>query len=228
MQPALLILFSPNKAYPSAVNLTLNETNLQQVNSCRYLGIIGLVDDELKWKPHIDVVTQKLKKVIGICYKVRYKLPEWCLCNIYFAFVYTYITCGLEIYGNTCVTYLNKLTTLNNKIHRILQRKSPRCCTTCFHIQYNILPPAQLFTCHVINLVYTRSSAIAEGPRDASCQLKSCQLPRNSAETTYTSPDQIDGMKLEVQLEAMRDKQADDGRVVYITCIPTTCCGEIF
>ena len=45
----------------------------------------------------------------------------------------------------------------------------------------------------------TRSSAIAEGPRDASCQLKSCQLPRNSAETTYTtSPDQIDGMKLEI------------------------------
>ena len=45
----------------------------------------------------------------------------------------------------------------------------------------------------------TRSSAIAEGPRYASCQLKSCQLPRNSAETTYTtSPDQIDGMKLEI------------------------------
>jgi len=31
--------------------------------------------------------------------------------------------------------------------------------------------------------IFTRSSAIAEGPRDASCQLKSCQLPRNSAET---------------------------------------------
>jgi len=45
----------------------------------------------------------------------------------------------------------------------------------------------------------SRSSAIAEGPRDALCQLKSCQLPRNSAETTYTtSPDQIDGMKLEI------------------------------
>jgi len=33
----------------------------------------------------------------------------------------------------------------------------------------------------------TRSSAIAEEPRDASCQLTSCQLPRNSAETTYTT-----------------------------------------
>ena len=45
----------------------------------------------------------------------------------------------------------------------------------------------------------TRSSAIAEGTWDASCQLKPCQLPHNSAETTYTtSPDQIDGMKLEI------------------------------
>ena len=45
----------------------------------------------------------------------------------------------------------------------------------------------------------TRSSAIAEGPRDASCRLKSCQLRRNSAKTTYmTSPDHIDGMKLEI------------------------------
>ena len=33
---------------------------------------------------------------------------------------------------------------------------------------------------------------IAEGPSDASCQLKSCQLPCNSAETTCTtSPEQI-------------------------------------
>ena len=45
----------------------------------------------------------------------------------------------------------------------------------------------------------TKSSAIAEGPRDVSCQLKSCQLRRNSAETTcMTSLDQIDVMKLEV------------------------------
>ena len=44
----------------------------------------------------------------------------------------------------------------------------------------------------------TRSSAIAEGLRNASCQLKSCQLPCNSAETTCTtSPEQIKVMKLE-------------------------------
>ena len=46
--------------------------------------------------------------------------------------------------------------------------------------------------------IMTRSSAVAEGPRNASCQLKSCQLPRNSAETTSTTgPEQIEVMKLE-------------------------------
>ena len=30
------------------------------------------------------------------------------------------------------------------------------------------------------------------------------------------------------ELEAMCYKQTDDGRVVYKTCITTTCCGEIF
>jgi len=50
----------------------------------------------------------------------------------------------------------------------------------------------------------TRSSAIVEGPRDASCQLKSCQLPRNSAETTCTtSPEHIEVMKLEGYSGAM-------------------------
>jgi len=39
----------------------------------------------------------------------------------------------------------------------------------------------------VEKVVLTRSSAIAERPRDASCQLKPCQLPRNSAEITCTT-----------------------------------------
>jgi len=45
---------------------------------------------------------------------------------------------------------------------------------------------------------YKKSLAIAEGPRDGSCQLKSCQLPSNIAvNTCATSPEQIEVMKLE-------------------------------
>jgi len=42
---------------------------------------------------------------------------------IYFAFVYSRLCYGSEIYGNTYQTYLSKLHILNNKILRILQNK---------------------------------------------------------------------------------------------------------
>jgi len=58
-----------------------------------------------------------------------------------------------------------------------------------------------------IQLSEARSSAISEGLCDASCQLKSCQLPRNSAETTCTtSPEQIEVIKLEGYSGAMCNK----------------------
>ena len=130
--------------------------------------------------------------------------------------------------------------------------------------------------------VNTRSSAIAEKPRDASCQLKSCQLPCNSAETTCTTGPEnkklsyrrvtarcvLSVVILPIATQQSRNyirqvltkpmvwtfsrrqcvintvhstmtrpsrfhclrchKQTDDCQVVYITCIPTTCCGESF
>ena len=62
----------------------------------------------------------------------------------------------------------------------------------------------------------TRSSAIAEWLRDASCQSKSCQLPRNSAETTCTtSPEQIEVMKSKRYSKAMCNKHVHY-RVAFI------------
>jgi len=82
-------------------------------------------------------------------------------------------------------------------------------------------------------------------------QLKSCQLPRNSAETTCTtSPEQIEVMKLESYSSPMCNKHVHStmtrsSRVHWpigvinkptmdvlwispVRRIPTTCCGEIF
>ena len=95
----------------------------------------------------------------------------------------------------------------------------------------------------------TTSSAVADGPRDPSCQLKSRQLPRNSAETTCTtSPEQIEVMKLEGYRGPMCNKHVHStmtrssrfhcligvinkpttDELWNITSLPTTCCGEIF
>jgi len=44
---------------------------------------------------------------------------------IYFALIHSHLNYGVEIYGDCCRTYMNKLMVLNNKILRILQN-APR------------------------------------------------------------------------------------------------------
>ena len=65
-------------------------------------------------------------------------------------------------------------------------RTDPKTCDTVTRDAVARLIALSLLN-NTVLLELTRSSAIAEGPRDASCQLKSCQLPRNSAETTRTT-----------------------------------------
>ena len=63
---------------------------------------------------------------------------------------------------------------------------------------YSLLHCTSLSTVRLVIMCQHHVIHITEGPRDALCQLKSCQLPRNSAETTCTkSPEQIEVMKLE-------------------------------
>jgi len=76
------------------------------------------------WFP-LFYLLQKLKRLLDIlCSRMRYKLPDGCLQNIYFVFVHPYILYGLEVYGNAFPSYLDKLTELNNKLLRILQKKA--------------------------------------------------------------------------------------------------------
>jgi len=68
---------------------------LSMLKATSILGVI--IDSELKWKLHIDLVTQKLKHSVGIHYKLQYNLPDWCLRNIYFAFIHPYTLCSKKM-----------------------------------------------------------------------------------------------------------------------------------
>ena len=59
----------------------------------------------------------------SIFYKLRDKLPDQMLREIYYAFIHSHVLYGVEIYANTKPTYLDKLMKLNNKLLRILQCK---------------------------------------------------------------------------------------------------------
>ena len=125
----------------TAQTLYIHNKVIQNVASCKYLGI--LIDSDLKWTEHIKYIHNNLIKFVSISYKIRTKLPPevGLLRLIYFAFVHSHLLYGIEIYGNTTANHLSKLLVLlNNRLLRILQHKPFKTHTTDLYNTYFTLP----------------------------------------------------------------------------------------
>ena len=79
-------LFGASDSDRSAVKLNIVDVELKQVVSTKYLGI--MIDYQLNWSTHIDLIYKKLIKFNGIFYKLRTRLPFnikkdylFCLCS---------------------------------------------------------------------------------------------------------------------------------------------------
>ena len=121
-------------------------------NCVKYLGV--QLDDTLSWKPHILYLEKKIKRFIGIFYKRRGLLSYSCRKNLYYAFVYSNIQYGIEVYANTFPTYLSRISIINNAILRILQFKKRDTALIDLYRSYNTLPILLLFKLCVLKLVH--------------------------------------------------------------------------
>ncbi len=67
------------------LDISLDLLPINQVRSCTYLGME--IDDEIKWKNHINKVIKKIIRFVGIFYKIRNKIPAGIRKQLYFALV---------------------------------------------------------------------------------------------------------------------------------------------
>ena len=64
------MLFSNRKKIMNqSVNLMIEKNNIDRVKECKFLGTV--VDENLTWKPHIGLITNKISKNIGIMFKAK-------------------------------------------------------------------------------------------------------------------------------------------------------------
>ena len=67
-------LFPSTKSNVHRVSIKISNTEVECVHNCQYLGVT--VDKKLKWTAHVDKVILKLKRLVDICFKLRYKLVK--------------------------------------------------------------------------------------------------------------------------------------------------------
>ena len=80
---------------------------LEQKTFVKYLGI--LIDNNLSWKYHIDYISSKVSKGIGMIARLRHLVPFATLLNIYRSLIEPYISYGLIAWGQAANIHLNKI-----------------------------------------------------------------------------------------------------------------------
>ena len=131
------MLFKGNKTLNSNILIEIDGKPIQKVNKTKFLGVI--MDDKLTWKHHIEYISSKISKGIGIIYKVREYLNKETLVNLYYTFIYPYFSYCNEVWGSTYACHLKKLTLLQKRAIRILCNKSRSEHTNPLFHNLNIL-----------------------------------------------------------------------------------------
>ena len=144
-------LFTRKKIQVECV-LKINNIQIKRVPFSKYLGVV--IDENLTWSKHITGIISKITRFAGIFYKLRDIIPRSVLKTIYFSMIYPHMLYGIELYANTCMTYMEPLIKVNNKLLRIIQNKHSRSHTNDLYLNFNSLPIPLLFKFQIYKFLH--------------------------------------------------------------------------
>ena len=87
--------------------LSIDGTIIKHDVVTKFLGVY--IDENVTWKHHIDYVSNKVSKNIGILYKARELLDQISLRQLYFAFVHSYLNYTNIAWASTHKSKLEQL-----------------------------------------------------------------------------------------------------------------------
>ena len=87
--------------------LILNNYEIRRVKKTKYLGMI--LDDSLTWEDHIDYITLKINRGIGIIRRVRQLIPEKALLLLCQTLMDSYFRYCSTVWGQCGETLKDKL-----------------------------------------------------------------------------------------------------------------------
>ena len=100
------------------INLPCDDSLISCFNSRKYLGIT--VDNKLNFKTHIDKITSKISRSVGILSKLRYIFPTSLLVVLCHSLVHSHLLFGLTVWDSIFPLYSVKLQKIQNKAIRII------------------------------------------------------------------------------------------------------------
>ena len=113
LKTEFIVFRPPKKTLDNRIVLRLNGTKIYESNKIKYLGLI--LDSRLSWNHHINELTKKLNRAVGIIYKIRSDCTQKVLLSLYYSLFHSHLSYGLSVWGKSNDCYLSKLCYLQKK-----------------------------------------------------------------------------------------------------------------
>ena len=116
------------KLVESVPDIYIDANSIHQVSKTKFLGVY--IDENLSWHAHINYISGKISRGIGVLKKAKRYLNNTTLHLLYYTFIYPYLGYCNIVWGNTYSTYLSKLQILQTKIVRLIANLGFRAHTS--------------------------------------------------------------------------------------------------
>ena len=117
------ILYSYRKKITFERPIKIGNEIISQTDSTKFLGI--QLDENLCFKGHVNGISIKISRGVGIIYKLQDHLPMEILCSLYYSLVHPYIIYALIAWYNSPKYNRNKII--------ILQKRAVRAVNSLYY-----------------------------------------------------------------------------------------------
>ena len=127
-----------NKPVPDGfTEIVTTHMTIKRATEMKYLGLV--LDEKLNYNEHVQSICNSLLKYFGIFNHIKHKVNKKTARQLYFAFVFSRIKYGIEIYGNCSDRNVNKIQIMQNKLLKLLLQMDRLTPTNILHKNLNIL-----------------------------------------------------------------------------------------
>ena len=119
------VIFHPyNKPLKQKITIKLHKNAISEKDSVKYLGI--MIDSTLSWQTHIDKISKKMSRAIGLLYKIRPFINIKIMKTLYYSLVYPHLLYANEVWGSADIIHLNSLIILQKRVIRLISNTDRR------------------------------------------------------------------------------------------------------
>ena len=139
-----LLFHTKNKRVPHDFNeIKIDDIIISRSRVTNYLGLH--IDENLNWNYHINQLCQRLTQFFGVFKRVKDQVTHKLVRQLYFAFIYSRISYGIQVYGGCSDSNMNNIQTIQSKLLKFFLSLDQRNPTNDLHANLKILKVKDIY-----------------------------------------------------------------------------------